>query len=179
MKSPPALSISRGRAPGVRPAFQNGLRAITRMSFLAGLATGAGEALGEAFFSAGLAGSSWSSGSAFVPAFFVPPLLEGFFSAGGGGSSGSTSTPLQTVTFTGTLNTSSPRGYEIVVTRSGTLTATLQWDIAQLELILALGYAMMLIPHWKAPRPDTSLLNLATHFFYLNDFIEPQVSFHQ
>jgi hypothetical protein len=55
--------------------------------------------------------------------------------AGGGGSSGSTGTPLQTMTFTGTLG-SSPQGYQIVATKSGTLTATLQWDVAQIGLII-------------------------------------------
>lgn len=43
--------------------------------------------------------------------------------------------------------------------------------LVSMALVIALGYAMMLIPHWNAPRPDTSLVNLASHFFYLNDFI--------
>jgi peptidoglycan/LPS O-acetylase OafA/YrhL len=43
--------------------------------------------------------------------------------------------------------------------------------LVSIALVIALDYAMMLIPHWKAPTPDTSLLNLASHFFYLNDFI--------
>jgi peptidoglycan/LPS O-acetylase OafA/YrhL len=44
--------------------------------------------------------------------------------------------------------------------------------LASIVLVVALGYLMMLIPHWKAPRPDTSLLQLASHFFYLNDFLK-------
>jgi len=55
--------------------------------------------------------------------------------AGGGGSGGSTGTPLQTMTFTGTLG-SSPQGYQIVASKSGTLTATLQWDVPQIGLII-------------------------------------------
>jgi len=43
--------------------------------------------------------------------------------------------------------------------------------LVSIALVIALDYAMMLIPHWKAPMPDTSLVNLASHFFYLNDFI--------
>jgi peptidoglycan/LPS O-acetylase OafA/YrhL len=43
--------------------------------------------------------------------------------------------------------------------------------LASIGVVIALGYAMMLIPHWRAPRPDTSLISLASHFFYLNDFI--------
>jgi peptidoglycan/LPS O-acetylase OafA/YrhL len=43
--------------------------------------------------------------------------------------------------------------------------------LASIGVVVALGYAMMLIPHWQAPRPDTSLISVASHFFYLNDFI--------
>ncbi len=42
--------------------------------------------------------------------------------------------------------------------------------LVSLALVIVMGYAMMLVPHWNAPRPDTSLANLASHFFYLNDF---------
>jgi peptidoglycan/LPS O-acetylase OafA/YrhL len=43
--------------------------------------------------------------------------------------------------------------------------------LASIGVVIALGYVMMLIPHWQAPRPDTSFIQLASHFFYLNDFI--------
>jgi peptidoglycan/LPS O-acetylase OafA/YrhL len=34
-----------------------------------------------------------------------------------------------------------------------------------------LGWAMMLIPVWKAKPPDVSWINLVSHFFYLNDLL--------
>ncbi len=43
--------------------------------------------------------------------------------------------------------------------------------LVSIGVVVALGYAMMLIPHWSAPHPDVAPVNLASHFFYLNDFI--------
>jgi peptidoglycan/LPS O-acetylase OafA/YrhL len=43
--------------------------------------------------------------------------------------------------------------------------------LASIIVVVVLGYLMMLIPHWNAPRPDTSFIQLASHFFYVNDFI--------
>jgi peptidoglycan/LPS O-acetylase OafA/YrhL len=43
--------------------------------------------------------------------------------------------------------------------------------VASIVVVVALGYMMMLIPHWNAPRPDTSFLQMVSHFFYVNDFV--------
>jgi peptidoglycan/LPS O-acetylase OafA/YrhL len=43
--------------------------------------------------------------------------------------------------------------------------------LASIVVVLLCGWAIALIPSWHAPRPDSSVLQLASHFFYLNDFI--------
>lgn len=43
--------------------------------------------------------------------------------------------------------------------------------IVSIAVVVLLGWAMMLIPRWNAAAPDTSWQQLASHFFYLNDFL--------
>jgi peptidoglycan/LPS O-acetylase OafA/YrhL len=43
--------------------------------------------------------------------------------------------------------------------------------LASIVVVVVLGYLLAFLPHWHSPRPDVSWIQVASHFFYLNDFL--------